>query len=198
MRDARLSVLPAVALACAVAGCRAQAPTDRVRVSGHVEAIDVQVSPEVGGRLVDLRVDEGDRVKAGDLIARLDTRDTELAIARVRAERAQADAQLRLLRAGSTLGEAQAVLVVQIAKTQAAALGGTENYLVTRRFRELSTREQRVELLRCLFAVAAADQTISHLENTEITAVGLELGFSREEIAAVRAGFRDQLSVLKA
>ena len=104
---------------------------------------------------------------------------------------------VRVLRTGSTLGEAQAVLVVQIAKTQATALGGTENYLVTRRFREISSREQRVELLRCLFAVAAADQNISHLEDTEVTAVGLELGFSREEIAAVRAGFRDQLAVLK-
>src|SRR5512139_1381762 len=49
-------------------------------------------------------------------------------------------AMVRVLRTGSTLGEAQAVLVVQIAKTQATALGGTENYLVTRRFREISTR----------------------------------------------------------
>jgi uncharacterized tellurite resistance protein B-like protein len=104
----------------------------------------------------------------------------------------------RLVRESSALGEAQALLVVQIAKTQVAALGGTENYLVTRQFRELSTREQRIGLLRCLFAVAAADASISHLENTEITAIGLELGFSREEIAALRAGWREHLSVLQA
>ena len=104
---------------------------------------------------------------------------------------------LRLLRECSPLGEAQALLVVQIAKTQVTALGGTENYLVTRQFREISNRAQRVDLLRCLFAVAAADQNVSHVEDTEITAIGLELGFSREEIASVRAAFRDQLSVLK-
>jgi len=101
MRDLRSLAPFAMAALSIAAGCRAGAPTDRVRVSGHVEATDVQVAPEVGGRLVELRVDEGDRVAAGDVIAKLDTRDTELAIARVRAERAQADAELRLLRAGS-------------------------------------------------------------------------------------------------
>jgi len=103
----------------------------------------------------------------------------------------------RVLREHSTLSEAQALLVVQMAKTQAAALGGTENYLVTRQFRELSDRAQRVDLLRCLFAVAAADDSISNVEDGEITAIGLELGFAREEIAAVRAGWRDRLAVLK-
>ena len=36
-------------LALAAAGCRQDAPTDRVRVSGHVEADDVQLAAEVGG-----------------------------------------------------------------------------------------------------------------------------------------------------
>jgi HlyD family secretion protein len=101
MRDIRPVAACAAALVLAGAACRQPAPTDRVRVSGHVEATEVQVAPEVGGRLLELSVDEGDRVDAGQVIARLDTRDTELAIARVKAERAQADAQLRLLRAGS-------------------------------------------------------------------------------------------------
>jgi HlyD family secretion protein len=87
--------------AIAAAACRDKAPENRVRVSGHVEADDVQIAPEVGGRVLELKVAEGDRVNKGDLIARLDTRDTELALARARADRAQADAQLRLLVAGS-------------------------------------------------------------------------------------------------
>ncbi len=58
-----------------------RAPSRRtpLRVSGHVEATEVQVAPEVGGRLLELRVDEGDRVSAGDVVARLDTRDTAAA-----------------------------------------------------------------------------------------------------------------------
>jgi HlyD family secretion protein len=88
-------------LGLASAGCRQEAPTDRVRVSGHVEADDVQLAGEVGGRVLELAIAEGDRVTAGQVIARLDTRDAELTIARLRADRAQADAQLRLLQAGS-------------------------------------------------------------------------------------------------
>jgi HlyD family secretion protein len=98
MRDVRLM---AVFLVLGAAGCRTAPPADRVRVSGHVEATEVQVSAQVGGQLLELRVAEGDRVAAGDVIARLDTRDTELALQRVRAERQQADAQVRLLRAGA-------------------------------------------------------------------------------------------------
>ncbi|MFI5317482.1 MAG: TerB family tellurite resistance protein [Myxococcota bacterium] len=103
----------------------------------------------------------------------------------------------KLVREYSTLSEAQALLVVQMAKTQATALAGTENYLVTRQFKEMSNRAQRVDLLRCLFAVAAADNNISVVENTEITLIGQELGFGGQEIASVRAAYRDQLSVLK-
>ena len=109
----------------------------------------------------------------------------------------ETEQMLKLVREYSTLSEAQALLVVQMAKTQATALGGTENYLVTRQFKDMSNRAQRVDLLRCLFAVAAADQNISVVENTEITQIGEELGFSSTEIASVRAAYRDQLSVLK-
>jgi len=109
----------------------------------------------------------------------------------------ESEQMIRLVRAGSTLSEAQSLLVVQMAKTQVIALGGTENYLVTRQFKEISSPAQRVDLLRCLFAVASADQSISHVESSEITAIGIELGFDGEEVASIRAAYRDQLSVLK-
>jgi uncharacterized tellurite resistance protein B-like protein len=109
----------------------------------------------------------------------------------------ETEQMIRLVREYSTLSEAQALLVVQMAKTSATALAGTENYLVTRQFKEMSNRAQRVDLLRCLFAVAAADNDISVVENTEITQIGQELGFTGPEIASVRAAYRDQLSVLK-
>lgn len=103
----------------------------------------------------------------------------------------------RLVRELSELGEAQAALVVQIAKTQAITLGATENYVVTRQLREISTRDQRFSLLRCLFAVAAADDTVSDAENTEISLIGTELGLTHPEVAAARAEYRDKLAVLK-
>ncbi|HEV8397425.1 MAG TPA: HlyD family efflux transporter periplasmic adaptor subunit [Vicinamibacterales bacterium] len=83
------------------AACTQPPPSNALTASGNVEATEVQVGPEVGGRLVELRVAEGDRVKAGDVIATLDTSDTELQIGRARAERAAAAAQLHLFEAGA-------------------------------------------------------------------------------------------------
>lgn len=100
-------------------GCQAQdAGSNSARVSGQVEAIEVQVAPEVGGRIIEMPVAEGDHVKKGDLIARLDTRDADLALRRAQAERAQADAQLRLLQAGSRPEE------IRQAEAQVAAANG--------------------------------------------------------------------------
>ena len=53
------------------------------------------------------------------------------------------------------------MLVVEMAKLQARIEGATEDYVVTREFREISTMEQRLALLRCCFAVEAADGTIT-------------------------------------
>ena len=75
----------------------------------------MQVAAEVGGRLIELKVAEGDRVSAGDLIARLDTTAVGLALRRARAERDQMDAQLRLLRAGSRVED------IRLAEAQVAA-----------------------------------------------------------------------------
>ncbi len=112
-----------VATAAALAACQQEEPSGTVRVSDHVEATEVHVAPEVGGRLVDLRADEGDRVTAGSVIAQLDVRDVDLQIGRARAERAAADAQLRLLVAGSRVEDvrqAQAQVDVATAETAAA------------------------------------------------------------------------------
>jgi uncharacterized tellurite resistance protein B-like protein len=100
----------------------------------------------------------------------------------------------RIATSVASLSGAEAALVVQIAKSQARLLGETENYVVTREFRNISSREQRGKLLQCLFAVAAADDTISGVESAEIAAIGEELGFNRAEINALRSAYRDKLS----
>ena len=110
-----------VAAALAGAACQEKPPADRVRASGSVEATEVQVSAQVGGRLLELRVAEGDRVTAGQPIAQLDTTDVRLALQRAQAERAQADAQLRLLQAGARPEEIrQAAAQVRAAEAEVA------------------------------------------------------------------------------
>lgn len=96
------------------------------------------------------------------------------------------------------LDTAQAVLVVEMAKLQALVNGGTEDFVVTREFRSISTPEQRLDLLRCCFAVAAADGTISAEEAGTINEIGRELDLEAVDINAVRADFHEQLSAVQA
>ena len=93
--------------------------------------------------------------------------------------------------------EAQAVLVVEIAKSQVRLFGGTDNFLVSRRFRELSTRDQRLELLECVFAVSAADDSITVHEEGQARQISKELGLTHDEFIAARAVYQEHLEALK-
>lgn len=103
----------------------------------------------------------------------------------------------RALSALSGLSEGEIALAVEIAKSQARMLGGTENYVVTREFRSISTREQREQLLQCLYAVAAADGSISNVESAEIATIAGELGFTRPEANSLRGQYRDKLAIFQ-
>jgi len=91
----------------------------------------------------------------------------------------------------------QALIVVQTAKTRAQLFGGTENFLVTREFSRIAMREEKLALLDCLFAVAAAEGGISATEDNEIRQIVNELGLGHPDFIAVRSRWKDQLSVLK-
>ena len=95
------------------------------------------------------------------------------------------------------LDDEDARLVVEIAVTQAADLGGSDDYLVTREFRRISDRKERVRLMRCLFSLAAADDSISTAETNELSLIGEELGFARNETNSLRSEWRDKLAELR-
>jgi HlyD family secretion protein len=82
-------------------------PTGIVSGNGRVEADDIDITPKYAGRVATLLVDEGDLVKAGQVVARMDTRDTEAMLQK-------SEAQMKL--AERYLEEASANLVQQ--KTQ--------------------------------------------------------------------------------
>jgi uncharacterized tellurite resistance protein B-like protein len=97
----------------------------------------------------------------------------------------------------SGLSEEQAILVVQIAKTQATLFGGTENFLVTQEFNKMASQEQKHALLQCLFAVSAADRSISTVEDREIRQIASELQLTHQDFINARLVYRDYLAVLK-
>jgi uncharacterized tellurite resistance protein B-like protein len=96
------------------------------------------------------------------------------------------------------LDEAQAILVVEMAKIQARTQGGTEDYVVTREFREISTPDQRRQLLRCCFAIEAADGTITAEEASISNQIARELDIDANELNAIRDEFHEQLSSVQA
>lgn len=74
-----------------------------VRISASGTAIplqEVNLSPKTSGRLVQLYVDQGDRVEQGQILARMDDRDIQASLDQSTASLAQAEARLALIRAG--------------------------------------------------------------------------------------------------
>ena len=95
------------------------------------------------------------------------------------------------------LDEAQAVLVVQMAKIQARTQGQTEDFVVTREFREISTVDQRLALIRCCFAIGAVDGIITAEEAGVVNEIARELDLERDAVNAVRADFHENLSAVQ-
>jgi uncharacterized tellurite resistance protein B-like protein len=103
----------------------------------------------------------------------------------------------KIIRERTQLPEAEAIIVIQMAKSRAQLFGGTENFLVTREFDRIATREQKLTLLDCLFAVAAAEGNISIFEDNEIKQVSQELHLDHPDFIAVRTRWKKQLSVFQ-
>jgi uncharacterized tellurite resistance protein B-like protein len=91
----------------------------------------------------------------------------------------------------------QAVMTIEIAKRQNRLFGHVENFLVTREFNELANRQQKMELLDCLFSVCASDRRISSSEDTEIRQIASELLLDHRDFIDIRSKYRNYLDVLQ-
>jgi HlyD family secretion protein len=106
-----LRTAAAALLAHAAVGCGGNHDASQILASGHVEATEVRLSTKVPGRLESLGIAEGDTVRSGQEIGRIDDTDLQLSLQRAKADRDQAAAELRLRLAGSRkedIGEAEA------------------------------------------------------------------------------------------
>ncbi len=185
-----------VAVALLSGACQENAPATGARVSGQADATEVQVAPEVGGRVIELTIEEGDRVKQGDVVARLDSRDADLALRRAQAERSQADAQLRLLQAGSRpedIRQAEAQVAAAAADVAAAQADLSAAETDLQRFERLLQSNSGSQKQRDDAATRRdmARDRLSALRSREIAAreavARLKAGSRREEIDAARA-----------
>ena len=179
-----------------LAACSTEPPANEVRASGHVEATEVRLAPEQGGRIVELLVKEGDKVSAGDVVMRLDARDAQLMLDRAKADQRQAEAQLNLVLAGSrrediTQSQAQAQAARDDIAAARAELTAAETDL--ERFDALlranaGSRKQRDDAAaRRDVARERVQAAESRARAAEQVTVRLRAGARAEEIAAARA-----------
>jgi HlyD family secretion protein len=121
--------IPATAIApfafavLATAACRPKQDPNFVKLNGRLEAPTVDLAPKVAGRVVEVKVKEGDRVKAGALLVRLDLGETALSVERDRRGLESSQARYQDLEAGSRdseIAQAQADLADKKAAVELA------------------------------------------------------------------------------
>jgi HlyD family secretion protein len=178
MNRSLAAVLVALSVACGGRSAR----DEGVVASGHIEAIDVRVLTKVRGRLLQRPVDEGDAVKAGQILGVIDTIDAALSLRQAVAERDQADAVLRLQVAGSRR-EDIAELAARVTAAQ-ADLDGAEKELqrqetlVAEGVTTVKTRDD---------ALARRNVLAGQLESAKQALARAKAGSRDEEIEAARA-----------
>jgi HlyD family secretion protein len=160
-------------LVVATVACGSKDDGSLVHLNGRLEAPLVDLAPKVAGRVVEVRVKEGERVKAGDLLMVLDLGDTALAVERDRHGVESAHARLQDLSVGSRQAEV-AGAEAEVADKSAAL--------------DLATREmQRQELLlsKEVGTERDYDQAMTQLERAQAA-----LRISQEKLALTVEGFR--------
>ncbi|HTV01803.1 MAG TPA: HlyD family efflux transporter periplasmic adaptor subunit [Luteitalea sp.] len=168
-----LPVALAVALAT-TASCRREATDDAVRLNGRVEAALVEVAPRIQARVVEVRVREGDRVKAGDVLLRLDLAEVALAPDRDAQSVAAASARVRDLASGSRNAEIAAADAERADRVAALSLA-----------REELTRQ---ELLR---SRRVGTQRDLDRAKSDVTRAEAAVAAATERLRLVRQGFRE-------
>jgi uncharacterized tellurite resistance protein B-like protein len=91
----------------------------------------------------------------------------------------------------------QAMLVVTLAKSSNLLFGGTADFQVAQEFAASATYEEKLALARCLFAVAATDESISMAEETEIHRIANQLKIEPGDLTAMRVQHRSYLPGMK-
>jgi HlyD family secretion protein len=160
-------------LALAAVACGANEDDSLVHLNGRLEAPLVDLAPKVSGRVLEVKVKEGERVKAGDLLMVLDLGDTALAVERDRHGVESARARLQDLAVGSRQAEVAGAEAEVADKSAALDLARRE------------MQRQEVLLSKEVGTERDYDQAKTQLERAQAA-----LRISQEKLALTREGFR--------
>ena len=93
MLSRRQAVLGLVLIALGIGGYVLWRSKENATLIGVVRTTEIRVAPEVGGQLVTIKVQKGDHVKAGDVVAQLSAIELSASVVQARAALDQASAQ---------------------------------------------------------------------------------------------------------
>ena len=113
----RLLLLGCILAAITIGGFLLWRPEPAAPLVGVVRATEVRVAPEVGGELAAIKVQKGERVRAGDVVAQLSALELTAAVGQARAALANATASRDNVYAG-VRAEQIASLAAEIAKAK--------------------------------------------------------------------------------
>lgn len=124
MKKRIIPVVLILAAAAAVYAYRARGrePSNRIMVSGNIELTEVNIAFKTSGRLVERAVDEGDPVKKGEVIARLDRE--QLSAQRVRESAGVESSEAQLAQARTALEWQRATVAADIDQRKADLAAG--------------------------------------------------------------------------
>jgi HlyD family secretion protein len=131
---------------------RSEDKADAIRVSGNIEVVDADVSFKIAGHLIERIVSEGDMIREGQIVARLDSAELVREVGIHRAEMEGAAAALGELEAGSRPEE--------IAQADAAALqaqGRVDELVAGSRVQEIAAAEASVSAARADLSQAKSE-----------------------------------------
>jgi uncharacterized tellurite resistance protein B-like protein len=115
----------------------------------------------------------------------------------LRTEDVERDVIAKRLETFAEVDPTQSRLLADTAIEASAAFRASDDHLVARSFRDMSSKPQRLQLLRCLYAVAAADANISTREDNEIFEIAEMIGVDRQDVIALRSSYKELLGSMK-
>jgi HlyD family secretion protein len=159
-------------------------PANIVPLSGRIEGDDSAVSPKTSGRILEIRVREGDRVSTGDIIAVLDDEQLRARIEQAQAEVRQAQAKARSARdqiavLNEQLQQEEANVVQQEAAQDIASF---DKEAYTRLARSGAVAERQGKQ-----AVSTADQQAAAVAGAKRRVAGVNMQLAQQQAAIADA-----------
>ncbi|PDT90231.1 glycoside hydrolase family 43 [Bradyrhizobium sp. Y36] len=147
-------------------------PAGFARGNGRIEAVEIDIATKTPGRIREILVGEGDFVRAGQVLARMDTEQLQ-------AQRRQAEAQLQ--RAAINVETAKSLVNQREAERKAAEA------VVDQRIAQLDTTSRKLDRSEQLIRTSAVSQQVLDDDRSANATAKAALAASHAQVAASEA-----------